>query len=161
MERAEQHNLKSIIERYERANFIVTRRVIAKMKEKLPDALTIDQCSILRYLKQEPNPTSSELSDVFGVGKSTITAMITRLVDKGLVERKYSTEDRRIFYLSLTANGLNMIESLDEEVHQILAPFLGYFKVEEGIQFVEVFEKLAALLQEAHDSNEKEGNTNL
>jgi len=157
MKSEKQHDLKSIIERYERAHFIVTRRVTAKVKEKLPDALTIDQCSILRHLKVDPNLTSTELSDVFGVGKSTITAMVTRLVDKGWVERKYSTEDRRIFYLSLTDSGSDMIDSVGQEVYNILAPYLGHFEVGEGLKFVEVFEKMAVLLQESHDIQVKEG----
>lgn len=57
--------LKQIIDRYEAATFLVNRRLNAMIRELMPDDLTIDQFSTLRYLHSSKRSTPSELADIF------------------------------------------------------------------------------------------------
>lgn len=63
-------SLKQLIDRYEAANFLVNRRLNAMIRELMPDDLTVDQFATLRYLHSKEMSTSSELADIFCVGKA-------------------------------------------------------------------------------------------
>src|SRR5690606_41477960 len=97
--------MTEIVERYERATYMINRRLSSKVKEGLPNDITPEQLFILRYLKRNNDVSSSELADLLCVGKSTITSIISRMVNKGYVVRTPSQEDRRVVYLSLTEEG--------------------------------------------------------
>ncbi|MGM0883515.1 MAG: MarR family winged helix-turn-helix transcriptional regulator [Bacillota bacterium] len=135
--------LHQIIERYEQANFVVNRRLNAMFREQMPEGLTVDQFAVLRYLCTRERCTSSELADIFCVGKSSITAIVTRLTDKKLIKRLPDDKDRRVIYLALTDEGVKMCEIMLERLQPMLANYLKHFDEQEALNFIETFEKLA------------------
>jgi DNA-binding MarR family transcriptional regulator len=138
--------LKQMIDRYEAANFLVNRRLNAMIRELMPDDLTVDQFSTLRYLRSREKCTSSELADIFCVGKSSITAIITRLFDKNLIERMPDEKDRRVIYLALTEEGQQICDRMEEKIHVLLAKYINRFEEQEALFFIETFERLAGEL---------------
>jgi DNA-binding MarR family transcriptional regulator len=138
--------LKQIIQRYETAMFTVNRRLSALIRAQMPPDLTFEQSNILRYLCSHRHCTSSELADSFAVGKSSITAIINRLADKGFIERTSDPKDRRVIYLSLTDAGNRLIESVECGVTELIGTFISEFSPQEALAFIETYEKLARLL---------------
>jgi len=138
--------LKSIIERYEEASFTVYRRINAAIRESLSEDLTLDQCSLLRYLQKRERCTATELAEVFCVGKSSITAMTTRLFDKSLIRRLPDAKDRRVTYLALTEEGVRRSNEMDERIQEVLMQYINQFTDEEARVFIETYEKLARVL---------------
>lgn len=136
-------DLKQIIDRYEAANFVVNRRVNAMFREIMPGELTIDQFATLRYLRAQNMSTSSELADIFCVGKSSITAIITRLSDKNLIKRLPDEKDRRVIYLALTEEGVQICDMMEEKIQQLLSKYMKHFDEQEATAFINTFEKLA------------------
>jgi len=57
------------------------------VSEMLPDNLTDNQRMILENIKIKPNITSEELSEIVGVRANRIRDNLTKLKDKGIVER--------------------------------------------------------------------------
>ncbi|RJE86044.1 MarR family transcriptional regulator [Paenibacillus sp. 1011MAR3C5] len=135
--------LKSLIHRYEIANFIVERGLHVKVKDLMPEELTVDQFKTLRFLRHNENSTASELAQYFCVGKSSITAIITRLSDKGLIDRVPDDDDRRVIHLRLTEEGERISGLLEERVQNVLSDIIVHFDEKEAIAFIETFEKLA------------------
>lgn len=135
--------LKDIIDRYEAANFLVNRRLNAMIRELMPDDLTVDQFSTLRYLRSREKSTSSELADIFCVGKSSITAIITRLFDKNLIQRLPDEKDRRVIYLALTQEGKQVCDRMEDKIQVLLAKYIDRFEEQEALTFIETFERLA------------------
>ncbi|GAA3408139.1 MarR family winged helix-turn-helix transcriptional regulator [Paenibacillus hodogayensis] len=140
--------LHRIIDRYEQAAFTVNRRLNVLMREMMPDDLTIDQFSIMRYLCAHGTCTSSELSDTFCVGKSSITAIIGRLADKRLIARMPDDKDRRVIYLKLTEEGKSVVRLIEQKVHQLLSRLLTQFDPQEAETFIGTYEKLASVLSD-------------
>lgn len=134
--------LDQIIDRYEAANFIVNRRLNAMIRELMPDELTIDQFATLRYLRAQQRSTPSELADIFCVGKSSISAITTRLFDKNLIQRLPDEKDRRVIYLALTEEGQQMCDLMKDKIQLLLAKYINHFNEQEAICFIETFEKL-------------------
>lgn len=143
--------LKQIIARYEGANFLVNRRLNAMIREQLPNELTLDQFATLRYIRSQEKSTSSELADIFCVGRSSITAIINRLFDKKLIQRMQGEKDRRVTYLTLTEEGKQMNDKMEEKIHEILSYFIQYFDEQEALTFIETFEKLAEVMNNRSD----------
>jgi len=136
-------DLKQFIDRYESATFVVNRRVNAMIREIMPGELTIDQFATLRYLRAQQTSTSSELADIFCVGKSSITAIVTRLSDKNLIKRLPDEKDRRVIYLALTEEGVQICDLMEEKIQQLLSKYMKHFDEQEAVAFINTFEKLA------------------
>lgn len=135
--------LKDWIRRYEMADFTVERRLHAKVRDLMPEELTVDQFKMLRYLRYNERSTASELSEIFCVGKSSVTAIITRLSDKGLISRIPEEKDRRVINIVLTEDGMRICDLMEDQVQNVLAGIIDEFDEKEAIVFIETFEKLA------------------
>lgn len=83
------------INRYLNAYMVVTRQISARVKERIPEGLTNDQFIILRLINSQELCTSTFLAEAVAVGKSSITAIINRLDEAGLIQRTRDENDRR------------------------------------------------------------------
>ncbi|CAM3597830.1 MarR family winged helix-turn-helix transcriptional regulator [Marinicrinis lubricantis] len=154
--------LRDLIERYQDTTMTINRMMGRALQDCIPDGLTSDQCSILRYLKQKKQCTSSQLADFFIVSKSSITAMVTRLVSKGLIQRIGNEHDRRVTHLSLTEEGDAMYGTIQVRIEEVLSHYLNHFEENEAKTFIETYEKLANILaleegSRGNDENRIEG----
>ncbi len=147
--------LKELIDRYEAAEFTVSKKMSSVIRERLHEHLTTEQLYTLRYIKNYGPCTSSELADTFCVGKSAITAIITRLTDKNLINRVRDEDDRRMVYLSLTNDGLTICEEMDKKITEVIGSYLVHFEPSEIISFIQTYEKLAYLMKQDDESGEE------
>ena len=83
--------------------------------------LTLNQYRVLYILKQHGKIRMSELSECLNTTLGSLTIMIDRLIDKNLVERSFSAEDRRIVLVSITRNGEYIIKEFREGFIKLLA----------------------------------------
>ncbi|MFS0725615.1 MarR family winged helix-turn-helix transcriptional regulator [Paenibacillus sp. 1P07SE] len=143
--------LEDIIRRYEQAQFTVNRQLNAMMRDFVPEEITVDQYATLRYIHQQRRCTSSELAEVFCVAKSSISAIITRLFDKQLIDRVPDEKDRRVTYLTLTDKGKAISEEMERLIQERLAKYLGAFNHEEARHFINTYEKLALVLTQGDE----------
>ncbi|MDN4076099.1 MarR family winged helix-turn-helix transcriptional regulator [Fictibacillus terranigra] len=139
---------QTIFGRYEAASFTVNKRFGSLVKEKLQDVLTIDQQMTLSYIKRFGSCTTTELAEAFCVNKSAITAIVTRLNEKGYIHRDRDEKDRRIVYLRLTEEGEKVFQWADEKVFEVVSPYLKIFSEEEIETFLKLYEKLASVSNE-------------
>lgn len=146
------HELRSWIDRYQNASFTVMKIINNEIRARLRDDLTIEQHSILRYIRERAYVTSTELADMFLVSKSTITSIIAKLADKELLVRVPDPGDRRVIRLEITEAGRTISLETDHYIEQWLAAYLKHFHPDEVESFIASFEKLAGLV-----SNQTEG----
>ncbi|OMD78742.1 MarR family winged helix-turn-helix transcriptional regulator [Paenibacillus odorifer] len=135
------------INRYMDAYLIVTRQVAARIKDSIAAETTNDQYQILRLINAQEQCTSTYLAESFCVGKSSITAIINRLVQAGIIERTRDENDRRQVYLSMSEHGKKIFEAAETQVHEVISPYLFHFEEKDIEMFVMMFEKLANLIQ--------------
>ncbi|PQP80107.1 MarR family transcriptional regulator [Paenibacillus sp. PCH8] len=136
----------SLVNRYLDASFLVNKRFDTRLREQVGQNITTDQFCALRMIDEKPSCTPSDLAELLCVGKSSITALVNKLADRGLVDRAGDERDRRVIYLTLTDNGRQVYRETELEIQKVLEPYLVHFKPEEIRNFIESFEKLAALL---------------
>lgn len=76
--------------------------------------LTLDQFHTLIYLKKvDYPPTIGEMARETNKAQNTISERISRLEEKGLVERVKDENDRRVSRVALTQAGLELISSIN------------------------------------------------
>jgi DNA-binding MarR family transcriptional regulator len=120
--------------------------------EKVADlGLTSMQWGPLVLLAHGKATTAAELSRCNGVDTSTMTRMLDRLESKGLVTRKRSNTDRRVFDIALTEEGRRLAEKIPHLIAEGLNQHLKGFSQEE-------FETLKSLLTRFVENEQKNGN---
>ena len=78
--------------------------------------LTLDQYHLLIYLyKSEIPPTIGEIAGKFGKAQNTISEKISRLEEKGFVERITDQADRRVNRVLITEEGKSIVEIVRKE----------------------------------------------
>lgn len=140
-------NSKQWIDRYIAAYFDVTKHLFADIREAIQEELTPEQFQILLFISESRRCNSTELADAFLVGKSSITAIITRLADRGLIDRTRDESDRRQVYLSLTSRGVSVLKEAEQKVQDMVSSYLVHFEEQEVEAFISTFEKLAYLIR--------------
>ncbi|MBU8770960.1 MarR family winged helix-turn-helix transcriptional regulator [Cytobacillus oceanisediminis] len=143
-------NIKGLVDRYITVSFSVEKKAASLVKNQIGSDLTNDQHFTLRYINQVGSCTSSELAEVFDVKKSAITAMITRMWEKGLIQRTRDENDRRVVYLTLTEKGNDLYVKAEEKIHNLVESLINRFDQAEIQQFIETFEKLDKVLSQSN-----------
>ncbi|EXG83198.1 MarR family winged helix-turn-helix transcriptional regulator [Saccharibacillus sacchari] len=139
---------KKLINQFLGSWMAIEREMGSVVRRQMPVDLTNDQYYLLQHIMQFGPRTSSELADTFKVVKSSITAIVTRLVDRGLIERTRSEEDRRTVYLSLTDRGQQIAEQVERRISESVGSYLSHFEEKEISMVMAAFEKLAELVIE-------------
>lgn len=101
------------------------QRIVSPICEEYQ--LTLQQFSVLTELEAEPNQTAGHLSDGIGILKSNFAAVRQKLENRGLIERMRSSQDQRVYTLSLTEKGQKLIEEINQKIDKEVS---GYFTVE-------------------------------
>ena len=82
--------------------------------------LTPQRHLLLLMIKGAPDgserSTVTELSERLQLAQSTVTELVRRAEDAGLLEREQSESDGRVVYLRLTPEGERRLERVDEKL---------------------------------------------
>ena len=90
------------------------RRALCTWAEPLLSTpLTMQQLKVLTLIAVEQDrATGHDLAEAMGVSVATMSGLIDRLVEQGMVARKDDPDDRRVRRLSVTDSGSAILRSL-------------------------------------------------
>lgn len=128
----EDHNKQSI-EVYQ-SFFSVTRHLSRLAQQSAADlGLTVNQIIILDSVRTKPGLTQKEVTERLVFAKSRVSLYIDSLVEKGLVIRKVSEQDRRETELNLTPEGEEICRQYNREAgsYKALQEALAHLSPEE------------------------------
>lgn len=74
--------------------------------------LSHTQMSMLYLLSYHKSANVKQIADFMGVTKSAVTQVMDPLVEKGLVNRRSDSRDRRVVHLALSAKGSRLVRKL-------------------------------------------------
>lgn len=82
-------------------------------------------------------PNFSAISEELHLTKPGVTAIVRKLCNMGLVTKKQSEEDRRVYFVTLTEKGKDILNG-DREVYRHVTEAISYFcKDEKEKEFVQ------------------------
>ena len=79
--------------------------------------LTPTEFAAVRLFHVDQEWTTTELTQMLSVNASAVSRVVNNLVNRGVLSRRRSREDRRMVYLKLTEEGVALGFELKERVH--------------------------------------------
>ncbi|MEH6575467.1 MAG: homoprotocatechuate degradation operon regulator HpaR [Amphritea sp.] len=104
-------------------------------------SLTEQQWRVLRALFEHEELESKQLAETCCILSPSLTGIIKRLEQQGLIQRRKSEEDQRRILISMTPKARDLFERLSPEVEQHYQRMASQFSAEK-------VEQLKSLLQE-------------
>ncbi len=110
--------------------------------------VTAAQLSALRVLERFGEMPQSELSERLFLRGSTVSGMVDRLEERGLISRRRSTTDRRLVAVDLAAGGKKLLSSIPRGQSKFgaLRQLVRDLPAEEARSFLSTIEKMVGLL---------------
>ena len=107
-----------IVKSYNQVSQGINPPFLAKM------SLTTAQMKVLLLFEEHDNFSMGELSSLYSVSVSTMTSVVDRLFQNGMLKREQDENDRRIVRVSLTAKGKKILIKLVGSRREVLEGFL-------------------------------------
>jgi MarR family transcriptional regulator, lower aerobic nicotinate degradation pathway regulator len=105
--------------------------------------LSLTQLRVLGILRDR-NPTMAELADYLGLERSTVSGLIDRAVQRGLVEKNTDPADGRSVRVSLTAHARRLASGIVAEIGVLMLPLIGRLNAGEQKRLTELLAKVLA-----------------
>lgn len=106
------------------------------------DAFNGAQGKILYVLWQGGEMTATDISKKSGLAKTTLTAMLARMQEQGLIRTAESTSDRRSALISLTEKAAILKDEYDGVTREIEEIYYTGFSDEEISQFEDYLKRI-------------------
>ena len=106
--------------------------------------ISVEQFHILRFIRRG-HCSVSDLADARNISRPAISQGVDALVNKGLVTRMQSKEDRRYVELELTPEGNALLDSVFQNTREWMKSSLETFSQEEldlAIRGMEILKKM-------------------
>ncbi|WP_225102800.1 MarR family winged helix-turn-helix transcriptional regulator [Streptomyces sp. CoH27] len=106
--------------------------------------LTPPQAGLLRLLARTPGRSQRELADDLGMPPSRFVPFADKLEERGLIERRRNTEDRRLYALHLTDQGRALLADLRQVARTHEQELCAPLSPEEHQQLTAMLTRIAA-----------------
>jgi DNA-binding MarR family transcriptional regulator len=106
--------------------------------------VTATQLNVLKLLEEIGELSLTELSRRLAAQNSTVTGIVDRMVQAGLVVREQSAEDRRVWRIRTTDRGQEIARKVQVLPWDLLRSALGSLALKEKEQLVAILRKVAA-----------------
>ncbi|MBC6463768.1 MarR family transcriptional regulator [Actinomadura sp. HBU206391] len=103
--------------------------------------LSLTQLRVFGILRDR-RPRMAELADFLGLDKSTISGLVDRAEQRGLLERGKNADDGRVVDVFMTAAGLELAERVHAQVRRALAPTTGRLDAKERRTLTRLLERM-------------------
>ncbi len=115
--------------------------------------LSLQELKIVNCIGQRESCIMREVSEHLQVAVSTMTGIIDKLEDKGLVRRERNDEDRRIVRVILTGKGRKVHQSNVENYMELSRRMLQSLNESEQDVYLEITRKIARSAAQYIESN--------
>jgi len=89
-------------------------------EEAVREGLTFNETSLLFFVNANGKANVTTLAKYLDVSKSSVVEMIDKLVRNGFLERTKDVKDRRVTYVTITARGRAVLETVREKYKETI-----------------------------------------
>ena len=119
------------------------------LMERIKDTgLTIGQPKILDYLKTHDGSSQKEIAQACFLEAGSLTTILNKMEEKGLIERRMLHGNRRTFHIFMTEEGKKKQQLIEKAFLQIEERALNGISEEDLGMFMAVYKKLYSNLQD-------------
>lgn len=125
---------------------VLQKRLMDELKST---DLTLGQPKVLDYLKDHDGVSQKEIASGCHIEPGSLTSILNRMEQKGLIERRSLNGNRRTSYVFLTAYGVECRDLVDQKFCEIeKEAFRGITEQQEN-EFLKVFDQIYQNLYDA------------
>ena len=135
----EKEVVRQALNRFLKMYFNSSREVYEEINFK---EITSTQFKYLKIIREHDHATFSELADLFGISKPTLTETINRFLSAKLVKKTRCANDQRVYYISLTKRGETLAMTNELESKKAVEKIFERLDEEDIEKAVELFDKM-------------------
>ena len=113
--------------------------------------LTIGQPKILDYLKEHDGSNQKEIARACFLEAGSLTTILNKMEEKGLIERRMLNGNRRSFHIFMTEEGKRKQQMVDKAFKESEQKALSGILEEEYERFLNIYKRIYSNLQEKSD----------
>ena len=114
--------------------------------------LTLGQPKVLDYLKEHNGVSQKEIAAGCHIEAASLTSILSRMEEKGMIERKMLNGNRRSLYVFLTDFGKELCDMVEQEFRNIEEIVFAGITEEERQNFMDTFTKIYGNLTSSPDA---------
>ena len=114
--------------------------------------LTLGQPKVLDYLKEHNGVSQKEIAAGCHIEAASLTSILSRMEEKGMIERKMLNSNRRSLYVFLTDFGKELCDTVEQEFRNIEEIAFAGITEEEQQKFMDTFIKIYGNLTSSPDA---------
>ncbi|MCI8417380.1 MAG: MarR family transcriptional regulator [Lachnospiraceae bacterium] len=110
--------------------------------------LTVTQIELMLYLLHNPDETiyQKEIERTFRLSNPTVTGILGRLEEKGMIVRQVDSRDHRYRVVVLSPKGRQVVQEMEGRLHETENEVFGCLTEEETDQLLALLDKVTANL---------------
>lgn len=139
------------LEQFTHELFDVVTRIMHNSRGRILDdeiEISMPQAMLLYELRASECICMSELSQKLQITQGVATRMVDRLVEKGLVERRRSPDDRRVVLVNTSARGEEMSSNIEMNGLKRMKGVFRTISVKEREEFLRLLESIVQQIEQ-------------
>lgn len=122
------------------------------MEQVKPSGLTSGQPKVLDYLRDHNGANQREIAAACHIEPGSLTSVLNRMEEKGLIERRMLDGNRRTFYIFMTEKGTQLKNIVEKNFVSIEEKAFRNISSKEQAAFMETFSKIYENLMNKGDT---------
>ena len=122
------------------------------MEQVKSSGLTSGQPKVLDYLRDHNGANQKEIAAACHIEPGSLTSVLNRMEEKGLIERRMLDGNRRTFYIFMTDEGSRLKDLVEDNFASIEKKSFRNISSEDQASFMETFSKIYENLRNKGDT---------
>ena len=122
------------------------------MEQVKSSGLTSGQPKVLDYLRDHNGANQKEIASACHIEPGSLTSVLNRMEEKGLIERRMLDGNRRTFYIFMTDESSRLKDLVEDNFASIEKKAFRNISSEEQASFMETFSKIYENLMNKGDT---------
>lgn len=122
------------------------------MEQVKSSGLTSGQPKVLDYLRDHNGANQKEIAAACHIEPGSLTSVLNRMAEKGLIERRMLDGNRRTFYIFMTDEGSRLKDLVEDNFASIEKKSFRNISSEDQASFMETFSKIYENLMNKGDT---------
>lgn len=117
-------------------HMLLQKQLLAALRET---GLTAGQPKVLDYLRDHNGASQKEIARGCRIEPGSLTSVLNRMEEKGMIERRMLRGNRRTFYIYLTDKGEELLKVVEKEFEKLEKKVFKGLSLEEQKSFMDLF----------------------
>lgn len=109
--------------------------------------LSLPQKNMIMAIRNRKTVTMTDLANQLGVSPPSASAMVDRLVEKKILVREHSVEDRRKVMVRISSEAMSMMDGIEENMLAFFVDLVEKIGPETTKQWCQVLEQVESVLE--------------